>query len=73
MEMLPAFTAILHVQNISLPEHLLAVLEELNIFSKKDLSSISHKIRGHRMFIGIKKLLALIDMACQMEEQDQVV
>lgn len=51
MEMLSAFTAILHVPNISLPEHLLAVLEESDVFSKKDLSSISHKIRGHRYII----------------------
>jgi vesicle-fusing ATPase len=51
MEMLSTFTAVLHVPNISLPEHLLAVLEESDVFSKKDLSSISHKIRGHRYII----------------------
>lgn len=48
MEMLSAFTTILHVPNLSLPEHLLAVLEESDVFSKKDLSSISRKIHGHR-------------------------
>jgi vesicle-fusing ATPase len=51
MEMLSAFTAILHVPNLSLPEHLLAVLEESDVFSKKDLSSISRKIHGHRYIL----------------------
>jgi vesicle-fusing ATPase len=62
MEMLSAFTAILHVPNISLPEHLLAVLEESDVFSKKDLSSISHKIHGYRYMmqdIHIAEILLL--------------
>jgi len=73
MEMLSAFTAILHVPNLSQPDHLIAVLEESDVFSKKDLSKISHKVHGHRVFIGIKKLLALIDMARQTEEQYRVI
>ncbi|PNF26292.1 Vesicle-fusing ATPase 1 [Cryptotermes secundus] len=73
MEMLSAFTAVLHVPNISEPEHLLAVLEESDVFSKKDLSSISRKIHGHRVFIGMKKLLALTDMARQIEAHNRVV
>lgn len=73
MEMLSAFTAILHVPNLSQPDHLIAVLEESDVFSKKDLSAISRKVHGHRVFIGIKKLLALIDMARQTEEQYRVI
>lgn len=73
MEMLSAFTAILHVPNLSQPDHLMAVLEESDVFSKKDLSSMSRKVHGHRVFIGIKKLLALIDMARQTEEQYRVI
>lgn len=33
----------------------------------------TYGINLSRVFIGIKKLLALIDMARQMEEQDRVV
>jgi len=73
MEMLSAFTAILHVPNLSKPDHLMAVLEESDVFSRKDLSTMSHKVHGHRVFIGIKKLLALIDMARQTEEQYRVI
>ncbi|XP_022199434.2 vesicle-fusing ATPase 1 [Nilaparvata lugens] len=73
MEMLSAFTAVLHVPNLSKPEHLLTVLEESDVFSKKELSIIFKKISGHKVFVGIKKLLALIDMARQIEEQHRVV
>lgn len=51
MEMLSAFTAVLHVPNLSQPDHLMAVLEESDVFNKSSLSSISRKIRGHRYVI----------------------
>ncbi|XP_046407594.1 vesicle-fusing ATPase 1-like [Ischnura elegans] len=73
MEMIPAFTAVLHVPNLNTPEHLIAVLEESDVFSKKELQSIAKKIHGHKVFVGVKKVLALIDMARQMEEQYRVV
>ncbi|PSN54659.1 Vesicle-fusing ATPase 1 [Blattella germanica] len=74
MEMLSAFTAVLHVPNLSQPEHLMNVLEEsADVFSKKVSKSIYSKIQGHRVFVGIKKLLALIDMARQTEEQYRVI
>lgn len=46
--MLSAFTAILHVPNLSRPEHLIAVLEETDVFNKKDIAEIAKKIKGHR-------------------------
>ncbi|XP_069674509.1 vesicle-fusing ATPase 1 [Periplaneta americana] len=73
MEMVSAFTAVLHVPNLAQADHLMAVLEESDVFTKKDLSTISRKIHGQRVFIGIKKLLALIDMARQTEEQYRVI
>ncbi|GLV44463.1 comatose [Carabus blaptoides fortunei] len=73
MEMLSAFTAILHVPNLSQPQHLLAVLEETDVFQKDEVAKIAKNIRGKKVFIGIKKLLALIDMARQTEEQFRVV
>jgi len=51
MEMLSAFTAILHVPNLSQPDHLMAVLEESDVFSRKDLSTMSRKVHGHRYVI----------------------
>nr|WIM01502.1 vesicle-fusing ATPase 1-like [Limnephilus lunatus] len=73
MELLSAFTAVLHVPNLSHGDHLLSVLEESDVFSKKDLKAIQRQIQGHKVFIGIKKLLGLIDMARQTEEQYRVV
>ncbi|GBP63302.1 Vesicle-fusing ATPase 1 [Eumeta japonica] len=72
MEMLSAFTGVLHVPNLSQPEHVMAVLEESDAFSKRDLQKIQHDIRGAKIFIGIKKLLALVDMVKQTEEEYRV-
>lgn len=72
MEMLSAFTAVLHVPNLNKPEHMLAVVEESEAFTKKEVKSIAKHLSGRRIFVGIKKLLALIDMARQTEEQYRV-
>ncbi|XP_065352960.1 vesicle-fusing ATPase 1-like [Cloeon dipterum] len=73
MEMLSAFTAVMHVPNLSTPEHLLTVLKESNAFSQHDLANIAKNVKGHKVFIGVKKLLALIDMAKQTPENMRVV
>ncbi|KAG6463480.1 hypothetical protein O3G_MSEX013898 [Manduca sexta] len=72
MEVLSAFTGILHVPNLSQPEHVMAVLEESDAFSKRDLLKIQHDLRGAKIFIGIKKLLALVDMVKQTDEESRV-
>lgn len=48
MEIVSAFTGVLHVPNLSQPEHVLAVLEESDAFSKRDLQKIQHDLRGAR-------------------------
>jgi vesicle-fusing ATPase len=48
MEMLSAFTSILHVPNLSTPDHLMAVLEDSDVFTKQELKSIQKKIHGHK-------------------------
>lgn len=113
--MISAFTSILHVPNLSKPDHVLSVLEEASdIFSKQELSTLAKRMSGHkyvqnnfleitficlnfllflfnnrlisrnllnfsksspspcRVFIGIKKLLDLIDMARQTEPQYRI-
>ncbi|CAG9560635.1 unnamed protein product [Danaus chrysippus] len=88
MEVLSAFTGVLHVPNLSQPEHVMTVLEESDAFTKRDLAKIQHDLRGAkkkwhqfgshhtqictRIFIGIKKLLALIDMVKQTDEESRV-
>ncbi|KAL1464946.1 hypothetical protein WDU94_004546 [Cyamophila willieti] len=75
MEMLSAFTAVLHLPNLSTPEHLLNVIEESDVFSKKHVQEIARHLHQNkaRVFVGIKKLLAFIDMARQTEENYRVV
>lgn len=48
MEMLPAFTGILHVPNINKPEQVMAILESTEVFNKQELASIAKKITGKR-------------------------
>lgn len=57
MEMLSAFTAILHVPNLSSPDHVLAVLEDTDLFNKAELQTIAKKMHGKRY--RIKKLFCL--------------
>lgn len=46
MEILSAFTGVLHVPNLSSPEHVMAVLEESDAFSRRDLAKIQNDLRG---------------------------
>ncbi|XP_062127102.1 vesicle-fusing ATPase 2 [Drosophila sulfurigaster albostrigata] len=72
MEMLSAFTSVLHVSNLSSPEHVLTVLEDSKLFGHEELQNIARNMAGKRVCIGIKKLLALIDMARQSEPNYRV-
>ncbi|EZA59590.1 Vesicle-fusing ATPase [Ooceraea biroi] len=73
LDILSAFNTILHVPNLSTPDHLLNVLEEVDLFTDHEMSSLHGKLQGKRVFIGIKKLLALIDMARQVEPSYRLV
>lgn len=71
--MLSAFTAVLHVPNLSQPEHILSVLEqESDVFTKQDLSTIYKRMKGHKIFVGIKKLLDLVDLTRQTDPAQRV-
>lgn len=48
MEMLSAFTAVLHVPNLSKAEHLLNVLEASDVFTNQELKQFTHQIHGKR-------------------------
>lgn len=48
MEMLSAFTYVLHVPNLSKPEHVIAVLDEYDIFNKQELATLAKKMNGHK-------------------------
>lgn len=72
MGMTSSFTAVLHVPNLSQPQHVLAVLEDTDCFSKEELDRIARMIDGRKIWIGVKKLLAYVDMARQTPSQYRV-
>ena len=54
MEMLSAFSTTLHVPNLSTPDHLLSVLEEVELFSKDEIVSLHAKLLGKRYVFILK-------------------
>uniref|UniRef100_A0A667Z6F2 Vesicle-fusing ATPase n=1 Tax=Myripristis murdjan TaxID=586833 RepID=A0A667Z6F2_9TELE len=69
MEMLDAFSTTIHIPNISRGEQLVEALELLGSFQEKERASIAKAVKGQNLWIGIKKLLMLIEMAVQVREE----
>ncbi|XP_021455581.1 vesicle-fusing ATPase isoform X1 [Oncorhynchus mykiss] len=72
MEMLDAFSTTIHVPNISTGEHLVEALELLGSFTDAERVTIGQHVKGKRVWIGIKKLLMLIEMSLQMDVEYRV-
>uniref|UniRef100_A0A8C4H786 Vesicle-fusing ATPase n=1 Tax=Dicentrarchus labrax TaxID=13489 RepID=A0A8C4H786_DICLA len=72
MEMLDAFSTTIHIPNISTGEQLVEALELLGSFTEKERASIAQQLKGKRVWIGIKKLLGLIEMSLQMDQDYRV-
>ena len=72
LEMLSAFTDVLHVGNLNRPEHITAVAKLSGAFSPADLTSLQSQLTGRNSNIGIKKLLGLLDMVRQTEGGERV-
>ncbi|KAJ3601057.1 hypothetical protein NHX12_032030 [Muraenolepis orangiensis] len=72
MEMLDAFSTSIHIPNISTAEQLVDALELLGSFTEKERASIGQQLKGKRVWIGVKKLLMLIEMSLQMEQDYRV-
>ncbi|ELK14206.1 Vesicle-fusing ATPase [Pteropus alecto] len=72
MEMLNAFSTTIHVPNIATGEQLLEALELLGNFKDKERTTIAQLVKGKKVWIGIKKLLMLIEMSLQMDPEYRV-
>ncbi|MBZ3879472.1 Vesicle-fusing ATPase, partial [Sciurus carolinensis] len=68
MEMLNAFSTTIHVPNIATGEQLLEALELLGNFKDKERTTIAQQVKGKKVWIGIKKLLMLIEMSLQTHD-----
>ncbi|KAI3364930.1 hypothetical protein L3Q82_001110 [Scortum barcoo] len=72
MEMLDAFSTTIHIPNISRGEQLVEALELLGSFQEAERASIAKAVKGSSLWIGIKKLLMLIEMSVQMDPGHRV-
>ncbi|XP_063815529.1 vesicle-fusing ATPase [Pseudophryne corroboree] len=72
MEMLDAFSTTIHVPNICTGEQLMEALELLGSFKDNERSIIAQHVKGKKVYIGIKKLLMLIEMSLQMNPEYRV-
>uniref|UniRef100_A0A8C5KWK4 Vesicle-fusing ATPase n=1 Tax=Jaculus jaculus TaxID=51337 RepID=A0A8C5KWK4_JACJA len=72
MEMLNAFSTTIHVPNIATGEQLMEALELLGNFKDKERTTIAQQVKGKKVWIGIKKLLMLIEMSLQMDPEYRV-
>ena len=72
MEMISAFTDVLHVANLNSGSHLMSILKQSDAFSKDDLAKLAAKLSGRKANIGVKKLLGLIDMVKQTDPRWQI-
>uniref|UniRef100_A0A674CD87 Vesicle-fusing ATPase n=1 Tax=Salmo trutta TaxID=8032 RepID=A0A674CD87_SALTR len=68
MEMLDAFSTTIHIPNISRGEQLVEALEMLGSFQEKERAAIAKAVKSQAVWIGIKKLTMVIEMAVQVRE-----
>ncbi len=73
MEIMDSFTDVLHVSNCTKPEHIKAILDQSDAFSSGEIQTITSKLASCSIFIGVKKLLGLLDMIKQMSSSNRVV
>ena len=57
LEMIHAFTDVLHVANLSKPEHVSAVARASEVISPAGLKQLESQLSGRTANIGVKKLL----------------
>ncbi|XP_013418783.1 vesicle-fusing ATPase [Lingula anatina] len=72
LEMTNVFNARIHAYNLSTGEQLLAALDGMDAFTKKEMEDITKAVDGKRLCIAIKKLQVLVEMARQTEEGERV-
>ncbi|KAK5881595.1 hypothetical protein CesoFtcFv8_022375 [Champsocephalus esox] len=65
MEMLNAFSTTIHIPNISRGEQLVEALELLGSFQDAERADIAKRVKDKTLWIGVKKLLMLIEMSIQ--------
>ncbi|KAJ7377865.1 hypothetical protein OS493_025759 [Desmophyllum pertusum] len=67
MGIVESFNTVIHVPSLSSTDHLREVLQEVKLFDEDEIKQIERNIGERRLFVGIKKLLMMAEMAVQLE------
>lgn len=73
MEMIPAFTDVLHVSNLTKAKHFKDVLDSHEVFNDSETELIVRKLEAYKISIGVKKLLGILDMVKQMGQKNRAI
>lgn len=71
MEMMSAFTDVLHVPNLSRDSEIMKVVKESGVMDAGEMAGLEGQLAGRRASIGVKKLLGLLDMVRQTKEGER--
>ncbi|XP_072105088.1 vesicle-fusing ATPase isoform X1 [Mobula birostris] len=69
MEMMDVFSTTIHIPNISTGEQLMEALELLGRFDDRERTRITQRVKGKPVWIGIKKLMMIIEMSMQRRSE----
>ncbi|XP_038634341.1 vesicle-fusing ATPase [Scyliorhinus canicula] len=72
MEMMDVFSTSIHIPNINTGQQLMEALELLGRFDDRERARITQHVKGTNVWIGIKKLLMIIEMSLQMGPEHRV-
>ena len=72
MEIMSAFTDVLHVPNLRRDSEMMAVVRHSGVVTEPHLGSLERQLKDRRANIGVKKLLGLLDMVRQVGEGDRI-
>ncbi|XP_048416575.1 vesicle-fusing ATPase [Stegostoma tigrinum] len=72
MEMMDVFSTSIHIPNISTGQQLMEALELLGRFDDRERARITQHVKGKSVWIGIKKLMMIIEMSLQMGPEHRV-
>ncbi|XP_041029138.1 vesicle-fusing ATPase isoform X3 [Carcharodon carcharias] len=72
MEMMDVFSTSIHIPNINTGQQLMEALELLGRFDDRERARITQHVKGKTVWIGIKKLMMIIEMSLQMGPEHRV-
>uniref|UniRef100_UPI00398EE843 vesicle-fusing ATPase isoform X1 n=1 Tax=Pristiophorus japonicus TaxID=55135 RepID=UPI00398EE843 len=72
MEMMDVFSTSIHIPNINTGQQLMEALELLGRFDDRERARITQHVKGKSVWIGIKKLMMIIEMSLQMGPEHRV-